>query len=53
MMRVDLQRALFAQPACLRRKRGIFGSEMNALDAMGGLWINCLKRGMKADVAGA
>jgi hypothetical protein len=31
---------LFARAACLRRKRRIFGSGMNALDVLVGLWMN-------------
>lgn len=52
-MTVDLQQALLARPVCLRRKRRIFGSGMNALVVTDSLWMNWLKRGMKADVAGA
>jgi hypothetical protein len=39
-LRVDLQRALLARPACLRRKRRIFGSGMNALDVLASLGMN-------------
>jgi hypothetical protein len=38
--RVELQRGFFARSACLRRKRRIFGSGMNALDVLVGLWMN-------------
>jgi len=51
--RVELQRGFFALSAFLRRKRRIFGSGMNALDVLVGLWMNWQTRGMKADVAGA
>ncbi len=39
-MTVDLQQALLARSACLRRKRRIFGSGMNALAVTGSLWMN-------------
>jgi hypothetical protein len=39
-MTVDLRQALLARSACLRRKRRIFGSGMNALAVTGSLWMN-------------
>lgn len=38
-MTVDVQQALLARSACLRRKRRIFGSGMNALAVTGSLWM--------------
>jgi hypothetical protein len=38
-MTVDLQQALFAWPAYLRRNRRIFGSGMNALAVTDSLWM--------------